>query len=215
MWWANACLDAYQVYGGETYLTQAKNIWQNVISTSQVKPGGKLGIMRSPGLNASCADNQAGGVYWTTLKNAHLINSITTGLALELSARLYLITRDEKYYTAAEGAAEWIKKNTLDEASGLVLNDGITVTNCGRSKATGMTYNSGPYIAGLMFLSQAKGEKSHMLAAEKAVKGAMETKVWTDGEGHITEGKNAKNDDSNFSLGFRGMLLENRLILSS
>lgn len=209
LWWCNLLLDANENYQCGTCIQQVAKIWDQINRESVISAGGKVGIHRDAGINSTCVENMTGGVYWNNMKTDNNINSISTGLYLQVSARMYLLTKDEKYYRAAESAAGWIKKNTLDADTGLVLTDGINGQTCTRSNLKGMTYNTGVYIHGQMALSQAKGEVAHMQAAEKAAFSAMETNVWTDDEGRITEmkGTTLANAIHNDGIGFRGIPL--------
>lgn len=199
LWYANACLDGYAAYGSGALLDQADHIWTWVHTTSQIMAGGKTGVARTEPVSTTC--NMVGGVYWTSHAQETYVNSITTALFMQVSARLYAIKKDPQYLNAATAALAWIQANTLDKATGLVVTDGVTAGNCSKSTLQGFTYNTGVYIAGNVALAKATSSWNYLWAAELAAENAMTTGIWSMGNGIITEVKSEVDDDN--VVGFR------------
>lgn len=127
------------------------------------------------------------------------MNSITTGLFLQTSARLYEVFHDKKFLAAAEGALEWLDTHTVDSKV-LVSEDGVNGTTCDIHSGA-YTYNTGVFIGGLVSLWRGTGNATYLSEAETAGASAMETTLWTDGNGFITESDGATADSD--GAGFR------------
>lgn len=85
----------YNINSDEWYLNTAKNIWQHV--RKFVVPRGKINIHDM---------DMEGGVFWTSKPDEGHLNSITTGLFAELSARLALIERANPSGSEEGGSSE-------------------------------------------------------------------------------------------------------------
>lgn len=219
LWWALAALDAHAAYGNAVFASTAAGIWDWVHSTSQITQTGVApnlgGIQRQHVVSANCALQN--GVYWTTLPSETYVNSIATGLFLQTSARLYELSHDPKYLVAAEGALEWLEEHTVDSKVEVVAEDGVNGTSCAINQGA-FTYNTGQFprlfsvwrwltvptgvfIGGLVSLYRGTGNTSFLAEAEIAGASAMETNLWTNGAGFITEADN--NASNNDGVGFR------------
>ncbi|KAF8243615.1 hypothetical protein K440DRAFT_561225 [Wilcoxina mikolae CBS 423.85] len=144
------------------------------------------------------------GVYWTIKKDETYINSITTGLFMQVSARLYEIENDRKYLQAAEKAGEWLRRHTMDGNVKLVDQDGVNGETCSVNPGA-FTYNTAVFIAAFTSLYRNTNDHSYLQKAEEAAASAMETTIWTDGKGMITESRGATSN--NDGIGFRSILL--------
>lgn len=144
LWWALACLDAYEAYGDSEFLQEAKRLWEWVKSTSVIVQTGIApnmgGIKRTHVVSNKC--DLKNGVYWTTNRDESYINSITTGLFMQVSARLYEVETSARYLSAATGAGDWLRKHTVDESVKIVDEDGVNGETCSVNAGT-FTYNTG------------------------------------------------------------------------
>ncbi len=161
-WWALTWLNAYELTHNDAYLQEAETIHSYV--TQAWTP-------------SQCG----GGLVWQTTNNYQ--NSITNELFLELSARLYLETRQASYLQWALKELTWFNSSGLINSSHLI-NDGLT-TSCQNNGQTTWTYNQGVILGGLAALSQATGEQSYLTEATQIADAAIGTLV--DANGILTE----------------------------
>ncbi|KAF8539210.1 glycoside hydrolase, partial [Trichophaea hybrida] len=206
LWWTLACLDAFKAYGNSEFLKEAKRLWSWVDSTSVIRQTGIApdmgGIQRDHVVSDQC--ELENGVYWTIKTNEININSITTGLFMQVSARLYEIEKNQEYLHAAEKAGEWLRRHTVDGNVELVDQDRVNGETCAVIPGA-YTYNTGVFIAALTTLYKCTNDNSYLQEAEEAAAAAMETTIWTDGKGMITESRGATSN--NDGIGFRSILL--------
>jgi hypothetical protein len=127
-------------------MNQAVKIWNWVHSTSQIVQTGVApdlgGIQRTTTVSTGC--QLQNGVYWTTDTDETYVNSIATGLFMEVSARLYENTKNSTYLTGATTSMTWLQEHTVDPTSKLVSLDGVHV-DCSVGEGE-FTYNTGSYI---------------------------------------------------------------------
>ncbi|KAI5856619.1 glycosyl hydrolase family 76-domain-containing protein [Tricharina praecox] len=207
LWWALACVDAYQVYGDAACATEAKRLWQWVKDTSLVVQTGIApnmgGIQRTAVISDQCALEY--GTYWTTKPEEFYLNSITTGLMAQASARINeAVGASNELVDVAQGTIKFLRNHTVDAGQLLVNWDGVEGDKCSVSPGA-YTYNTGVYLAALVSLFHASGDTTFLHEAEEVAYASMETAYWTDGAGLITDGKGLV--DNSDGAGFRSILL--------
>jgi hypothetical protein len=147
LWWALACIDAYQAYGGNQYIAEAERLWDWVKSTSMITQTGIApnmgGIQRTVVVSDQCSLEN--GVFWTIRQDETYVNSITTGLFFQTSARLFELTGDTKYEDTAITAHDWLQSHTVDGQT-LVKEDGVKSNTCA-AQGGAWTYNTGKMSA--------------------------------------------------------------------
>ncbi|RMZ77379.1 hypothetical protein DV737_g4394, partial [Chaetothyriales sp. CBS 132003] len=114
MWWAMANLELFRLTNDATYLECMHNIWSHVKQYRLSK-----GEVFFHGIDME------GAVHWTSKDNETQLNTITTGLFAELSARLssYYSGDDSKNMIAlAEGSLSWIRRCRFDPEQYVVLD---------------------------------------------------------------------------------------------
>jgi hypothetical protein len=138
LWWALACLDAAETYGDSTLSAQAKALWQWIHDASLISETGIApdmgGVNRTVVLSNQCS--LEGGVYWTSLSDEDYVNSITTGLMMQMSARL---GEDD----VAKTTGNWLRNHTVD-GNAMVTTDGVRGDSCATNTGA-YTYNTGMY----------------------------------------------------------------------
>jgi predicted alpha-1,6-mannanase (GH76 family) len=157
-WWALTWLNAYQLTGNPAYLQMVETMYSYVT-------------------NAWTPSLCGGGLVWQTT-NAYQ-NSVTNELFLELSARLYLVTRNASYLEWAQKELSWFNSSGLINSSNLI-NDGLT-TSCQNNGQTTWTYNQGIILGGLTALYQATHDQAYLTEAEQIANAAISTLVNSDG----------------------------------
>jgi hypothetical protein len=138
LWWALACIDAAETYGDATFSAQAKALWQWIHDASLITETGIApsmgGVSRTVVLSDQCS--LEGGVYWTSLANEDYVNSITTALMMQMSARLGM-------GDSAQVTADWLRRHTVD-GDQMVTSDGVRGDSC-TTESGAFTYNTGMY----------------------------------------------------------------------
>ncbi|KAF5352189.1 hypothetical protein D9758_009255 [Tetrapyrgos nigripes] len=159
-WWATSAFYAYKAYGDSTHLSYAISTWQYVseyvISPKDAASGSHS--RKSFSLATTCdGKTMAGGVFWQTLPDSPVVNSITTGEYMTLSALLAEATGNSTYTKAAILTAQWIENHNIN-LENLVL-DTIDSYTCTKGQPNNMmlTYNSGKYLEGLSVLTDVTG----------------------------------------------------------
>lgn len=117
MWWALTLLDLFELTNNSTMVSIARTIWQHVddhrISSNNIIVHGQ---------------NMDGAVYWRTEgteAQTGQVNSVTTGLFAELSARLALHGSDPEQSRMIElsnSSLQWILRTCYNESEHVVLD---------------------------------------------------------------------------------------------
>jgi predicted alpha-1,6-mannanase (GH76 family) len=157
-WWALTWVNAYKLTRNPAYLQMAEKIHSYV--TQAWTP-------------SQCG----GGLIWQTTNTYQ--NSVTNELFLELSARLYLETRQPSYLQWAQKELTWFNASGLINSSNLI-NDGLTTT-CQNNGQTTWTYNQGVILGGLTALYQATNDKTYLTEAQQIANAAISTLVSSNG----------------------------------
>ncbi|KNZ72534.1 Mannan endo-1,6-alpha-mannosidase DCW1 [Termitomyces sp. J132] len=207
LWWAQASLYSYRVYGDTTLLAHAEATWDNIAPFALTAASASAGSI--PGktftIEPTCDGiTMAGGVFWRPTPDDQSINSITTGLYMTLSATLAEITKDVKYTNAAIASANWIKSLNIN-GNNIVL-DTINGHDCTRSASDWLfTYNSGKFIEGLSVLADVTGDSQWRTLMINIVAAAVKSGAWQGSDGIITEGVSTTSD--NDGVGFKAVFI--------
>jgi hypothetical protein len=86
LWWAMLCLDLYALGGDLWFLEKAQGIWHYMR---------RRGCVIRKGQHQFQEWDMEGALFWTTRKDDFQVNSITTGLFVELAARLAVIEKPQ------------------------------------------------------------------------------------------------------------------------
>ncbi|RMZ84392.1 hypothetical protein DV738_g631, partial [Chaetothyriales sp. CBS 135597] len=208
MWWAMANLELFTLTNEAVYLEAAYRIWSHVKQYRLSK--GEV-IFRGMDME--------GAVYWTTRDNETQLNTITTGLFAELSARLAGFCTGPDYDTAreqddmislAQGSLAWILRCRFDPQRNL--------------KDWTFTYTTGQTIAASVAIHKAlvaspsrggEGKDADFLAlACDLAQSAMHRHhdpAWVDLDGTLSSAEYPGQDnspwDNNDAVGFKSILL--------
>ncbi|KAL1590258.1 hypothetical protein WHR41_01068 [Cladosporium halotolerans] len=94
LWWGVLCLDLYALGGDGWFLEKAVGIWEYMRRRGCVIKKGQYQFREW---------DMEGALFWTTREGDWQVNSITTGLYVELSARLALIERQQPHHQGGGG----------------------------------------------------------------------------------------------------------------
>lgn len=119
---------AYTAYGkNATVLGWVESSW-DAIYPYQIQ--GTSGNGRDFSWPANCKGKSTqGGLFWKNTTSDDNVNAVTTGLFMNLSARLYEVTRNPKYLQPAEDAYRFIK-NQIYQANTDLVDDTLHVKDC-------------------------------------------------------------------------------------
>ncbi|KAK5136936.1 hypothetical protein LTR08_001443 [Meristemomyces frigidus] len=82
LWWAMCCVDLYMIGGDQWFLEKAKGIYIHIHGKNSICGKGQIKFENQ---------DMEGACFWTTKPDEGQINSISSGLLAELSARLAII----------------------------------------------------------------------------------------------------------------------------
>jgi len=107
-------------------------------------------------IHGHMADNwrMEGGVSWAEEADKRDPNAITNSLFVVLSARLYLVTKQQAFLDWAEKTLAWEKEVKLYDGTGIVDRPG--------HQGDYWTYNQGAYLGSLEALFGATGKKEYL-----------------------------------------------------
>ncbi|KAL1297738.1 hypothetical protein AAFC00_006277 [Neodothiora populina] len=115
LWWGNCLLDVYSLSPNPEYLEIATRLHAHV--SRSVLAEGKHSVN---------GQDMKGGVMWTTRPGEDQVNSITTGLYAEVSARLSLLAheaqRKKHLLSQAQSSLDWILRCRYRRTEALVLD---------------------------------------------------------------------------------------------
>lgn len=110
LWWGMLCLDLYALGGDVWFLEKAQGMWEYMR---------RRGCVIKRGEHQFREWDMEGGVFWTTREGDFQINSITTGLYAELSARLAVIHRQQQGAGGGESKERHPRFGKLMDAVGM------------------------------------------------------------------------------------------------
>lgn len=190
-WWALGWIEAYDVTGNASYLTQAETIFTTMTG----------------GWDNTCG----GGVWWTTDRKYK--NAIPNELFLEIAAKLVNRTSGATsagYLAWARKEWSWFRASGMINSAGLI-NDGLDSRNpgaCVNNKGTVWTYNQGVVLGGLVELHRATGEAALLHDAQAIADAALSSGL-VDANGVLTEPRVGGTDAPQF----KGIFMRNLLAL--
>ncbi|CAL1699053.1 unnamed protein product [Somion occarium] len=185
--WALAAIYAYRAYGEAYLLNIAQSVWDqtNVYAITKSQAFDGLHPMKNVTFPGKCGDSSvAGGVFYIVdnLQNTD-VNGATVGGFMALSAHLYEATKDEKYATAAEASAEFIRTFMYN---GTIIIDTITLATCAVSTLP-VTYNSGFFIEGVSVLADVTQNTTWNLFLNQLIADTIKFPIWTGSDGILIE----------------------------
>ncbi len=225
LWWAMLCMHVYTVGGDEWFLRKAEGVWNHMHTSRSV-------VQQRGQMNFNNMDME-GGCFWKNgMCGDQQVNSISTGLYAELSARLALcMLRNghnhhhlsqpsqvffgrtpsaQEYLDAAKRSLNWILRTRYRQHEAVVL-DGFDLQAIKANDWT-FTYNTGVVIAVSALLYEATREQDYMILACHIANYAMCRSQWVEPNGVLTE-KEAygqhKHDpgQNNDAVGFKAVLV--------
>ncbi|KAF2773072.1 hypothetical protein EJ03DRAFT_153056 [Teratosphaeria nubilosa] len=231
LWWALLCVHLYTLGGDRWFLDQARAIWRH-IHTGRSVCGRKQITFQD--------HDMEGGCFWTTTPDEGQVNSISTGLYAELSARLALVDSSDpkaekhphlsklqnlltphqpsspNYLEAARCSLGWILRCRYRPDDGIVL-DGIKLHQ-NEPVDWAFTYTTAVPIGTCALLYRATLHDEYLTLACHIAHRAMRNPSWVEPNGVLTEagayGKGnhdpGRNDDA---VGFKSVLVRHLAIL--
>jgi hypothetical protein len=217
MWWGMASLEMYNLTEEAVYLSTAEAVQRHVSA-----------YVQQSGQHVINGTDMAGAVLWTNHTDEHGVNSITTGLYSELSARLAsLVTAtsaQQDLLSSSIQSFQWIQ-NVLYRSQDFVVQDGVDLTTGALTDWT-FTYTTGQFIAAAVAISNALQtgitpsdsitnpgtSTSYLNLAAQIATHAMINPAWVDTNGTLVERDTSKPlppNTNNDGVGFKSILLRN------
>jgi hypothetical protein len=111
LWWGMLCLDLYALGGDVWFLEKAQGMWAYMRNR---------GCVIKKGQHQFQEWDMEGALFWTTREGDFQVNSITTGLFVELAARLAIIEKKQQQQHGGGEAKEKEKHPHLAKLMGAV-----------------------------------------------------------------------------------------------
>ncbi|GAB7358634.1 hypothetical protein MBLNU230_g3864t1 [Neophaeotheca triangularis] len=210
LWWAVLCCHLYEVGNDQWFLQRAKNIWYHI----------RDGRFRAEKGQVKFKDQDMhGGVYRNTKPGEEQINSITTGLCAELSARLAIFegkskegdkTLREEYLQAARDSLGWVLRCRYHPKDAVVL-DGFNLKKNEASDKV-FTHLAAVTLGACTQMFEATKDKKWISLACHIAHKAMRNNDWVENDGVLTDKAayaKGKQDPtkSTDSVGFKSVLI--------
>lgn len=220
LWWALCCLHLYNAAGDPWFLSKAKEIWSYMHKKDSICSRGSV-FFRGRDMEGAC--------FWTTRDGEEAINTVTTGLYAELSARLALLERGsqdkqghlsrllhqtkighDEYIEAARCSLGWILRCRYRVKDAIVL-DTIMLEKDEEIDWT-FTYTTGIAIGVCALLFELLRQPEYLELALHLANKAMRKSSWVEENGTLTEidayGK-GKHDpwENSDGVGFKAVLI--------
>jgi uncharacterized protein YyaL (SSP411 family) len=126
-------------------------------------------------INSGLWDNTyGGGFWWNTSKPDKPTQS--NGVAMQLFAKLYLVTGQTVYRDWAVMVNNWLRNNMLDSATGLYIWR-IDGTGAGTKHTEKFTYDNAIMIEADILFGKAMNDNTYLTKAQ-AIGNAMNTVLW-------------------------------------
>jgi predicted alpha-1,6-mannanase (GH76 family) len=182
-----AWIKTYDITGNDTYLSAAKDIFEDL----------------KTGLNGTC-----GGQWWDKKKSQ--VDTINNSLFIAVGASLANRCPDNRLYyqNYAGKQADWLLGAGLFTKNN-TFHDGVKLSDCS-AEGTVFTYNQGVILGGLVELYKADGQEGWLDWAGAIAKGAVTSLV--DSNGIMTETGSYPTNDPTADQ-FKGVLARNLAIL--
>lgn len=153
-WWGLAWIKAYDVTKNPTYLSMAKDLFEDM----------------THGWN----DGSCGGIFWR--KGQDDINAIENELFISLASQLATRSDGEKsraYYVSwAVRVWKWFQRTGMINED-WTINDGIDPSTCKNDGGTVWSYNQGVILGALVELDKVESDASYLRIATKIADAAI------------------------------------------
>ncbi|KAF2097523.1 Six-hairpin glycosidase [Rhizodiscina lignyota] len=186
-WWGLAWVSVFDVTQDETYLNQAVDIFNRMLSE---------------GYNATC-----GAMWWN--KEHEQQNAITNELFLSLAAHIGNRVDNSDYYRGwATKQWDWFQNSGLIQPSGLVVDTLNNATCQANTNDPSFSYNQGVILGGLIELNKLDPNGTYIDIANTIAKAAIAN--LSDANGILTEFNSNGNPDLGLDLPtFKGVFARN------
>lgn len=154
LWNALAALRLYEITGEQTYLTDAKDVCQDIFKT---------------GWNLAAG----GGFAWKRTQ-INYKNTPVNGPLMILALRLYQVEPDPQYLKTSLEILHWLHYTLVDPDTEFV-NDGINSRGTNEVDRWQFTYNQGTYIGALVEFYHVTHDQRYLDKALKCAKTAIKT----------------------------------------
>ncbi|KAJ3482045.1 hypothetical protein NLI96_g7246 [Meripilus lineatus] len=190
--WYLATMKAYRAYNDSSMLDYATTGWVATTKLLITPENAASGIHAAKNVtfNGTCqGESTAGGLFLfadnvEAASTNTAVHGSTLGAYLALSAYLFEATGDQKYSTAAELSAQFIKSHL---STGTYVFDRISLSNCQVDK-TVWTYSVGYFLEGLSVHANTTGNATWTAYLNDLVSTSIQYPGWTRSDGVITEG---------------------------
>ncbi|KAK5122036.1 hypothetical protein LTR85_004282 [Meristemomyces frigidus] len=226
LWWAMCCVHLYNIGGDSWFLDKAKGIYRHIQGKNSICGRGQIKFQNQ---------DMEGACFWTTKPDEGQINSISSGLLAELSARLAIIEgnsnqKSEKhphlsklqsvlghsqpsgneYIETARCSLGWILRCRYRPRDAVVL-DAIRLKK-GEAVDWTFSYTTGVVLGVAALMYEATKQEEYMTLACHIAHRAMRNGSWVEENGVLTEhgsyGKGNHDPAKNDdSVGFKSVLI--------
>ncbi|KAJ3274067.1 hydrolase 76 protein [Terramyces sp. JEL0728] len=166
-WWGLAAIGGAELFGGNTNI-----------------PGGVSyqGLVQSTydDVWAQWDNTCGGGIYWnrnrldTNLQRKFYKSAITNSQAINLGARLYLLTKNQTYIDNSMKIYNWMMSSKII-GSDFAVYDGLTADSTCALSSLQVAYNSGFLVGALSWLYKASGNQDVIKTAESIALKSLQT----------------------------------------
>ncbi|KAK7688598.1 hypothetical protein QCA50_008136 [Cerrena zonata] len=193
LWWSIGAIYAYNAYTDLSFLSDAISIWEEhrqfVISPSDAANG------RYPMLNitfpSTCnGASNAGGVLesWYPQPSYLIVDTISTGSYMGLSAYLFAITDNKTYHDAAQLSMMFIQSHLYNDATTNYVESIFYPVTCQlEPNSDTSTVNSGLYLEALSVFAYKTNNDTLIHQADQLALNAMEFSPWNSRNGVVHE----------------------------
>ncbi|KAF7185545.1 Mannan endo-1,6-alpha-mannosidase DFG5 [Pseudocercospora fuligena] len=155
-WWALGWIASYDVSGNPQYLAMAESIFADMRTTF-----GKTNCSRNRG--------GTGGIFWN--RDQTYVNAVANELFFSVAAALSNRVSGKDYLNIAQQQWAWFQGSGMINSDGNI-NDGLT-GDCRNNGDTVWSYNQGVVLGGLVELSRATRDGSHISSAHHIADAAI------------------------------------------
>ncbi|ORY29259.1 hypothetical protein BCR33DRAFT_857774 [Rhizoclosmatium globosum] len=165
-WWALATMTAAETFGKDAIVAK-NNIMQGYNPTYFSLANTTFEQIWMDWDTTKCG----GGIYWSRIRtgnNANLKSTITNVEEMELGARLYVVTKDQKFKDRFDVIYAWLKTYKIVDDD-YTVHDGLTTDACAVSQEL-YSYHTGELMAALGIMYQATNDQNYLDEAHKIFK---------------------------------------------
>lgn len=189
-WWALNWIQAYDITGNQEYLTEAVDIFNDMMNGTEPKCGG--------------------GIWWD--KANTYVNAIANELYLSVAAHLAnrMPSQKQFYTNIATKQWQWFQHTGMINSKNNI-NDGLVLATCKNNNGTVWSYNQGVILGALVELNKASPNASYITSAKNIATAAIKALGDSNGVLHDPCEPNCGADGSQF----KGVFMRNLQILQS